>query len=86
MPPGACYPTRAPVMSWYFSQKTVKVYKVLLRALAGSRYNYYKSVRGAEVKAKTIASLLIIAPSVLWAKPFIFFSVPENCLFIRIFF
>jgi len=33
---------------------------------------------GAEAKAKTMTSPLII-PSVLWARPYLFVSLSENC-------
>ena len=42
------------------SRTQVKVYKYLLRALARSCYSYYKAVKGAGAKAKSVTNNLPI--------------------------
>ena len=62
------------------SQKSVTVqdFNCGQKSVSGCK-NHYKFVLSAGAKAKSVTNNLPIL-SVLWARPYLFISVPENCL------
>ena len=61
------------------SQKLVKVQDCnCVQMRVSGCNNHYESVLRAGAKAKSVTNNLPIL-SVLWARPFLFVSIPENC-------